>query len=165
LCCCGRSKTLSLFPSLFKRRAEGFIQWIYIEGCALRAMWMAILETKKNDACFKFVHPEIEGGIDVTNIFSKELQKKNLASLNEIVKSSTSEKQLPSQEEIMPTLEAVILKLVEKYGDDINMLDNPAAENVDRRKICSLTKDLYLNILELPRNQSVPLLRWMFGQS
>lgn len=122
------------------------------------------LETMRNDLCFKYLFPEVAGGINAYKIFSSSMQQKDLAALDEIIKTSNTERPVPTEGEIMPLLQPIFASLYEKYGDDVAMLDNPKGDNVDRLKICSITKDLYIQLLELPKEQSAITLRWMFSQ-
>ena len=48
--------------------------------------------------------------------------------------------------------------------EDIEMLQNPLAPTVNRRKICTMSADLYNKIFALPRSESGPLLRYLLAQ-
>ncbi|PJE78253.1 hypothetical protein CI610_02815 [invertebrate metagenome] len=114
--------------------------------------------------CYKLLLPQIEGGIDGRKVFSKETQKKDLMALDEIIKTSNTKKTIPSESAVMPSLEPIFVSLYSKFGDDVAMIENPTATNVDKDKVCSITMDLYKEILALPPEQAASALRWMFGQ-
>ena len=61
-------------------------------------------------------------------------------------------------------LEGVAGTLAERYGDDFQMLATPEDPGVDRARVCAMTLDLYTEILALPKDDSVRLLRSMFAQ-
>lgn len=126
---------------------------------------MEVLSKQGNGLCYKFLFPKVAGGIDARKVFSKEMQQRDLAALNEIIKTSNIKKPTPEQSTVLPYLQPVIITLSEQHGDDVSLLDDPAAPNVDKEKVCKVSIDLYRGILALPIEQSAPTLRWMFGQS
>ncbi len=126
---------------------------------------MEILSNQGNGLCYKFLFPQVAGGIDARKAFTKEMQQRDLAALDEIIKSSNTKKTIPEQSTVMPYLQPVIIALSEKHGDDVTLLDNPSAPNVDKEKLCKVSIDLYRGVLALPVEQSAPVLRWMFGQA
>lgn len=65
----------------------------------------------------------------------------------------------------MTYLEPALVNLYSKFGHDVDMLENPTASTVDKEKVCSITKELYNEILQLPPEQAVNALRWMLGQT
>ncbi len=125
---------------------------------------MEVLNKQGAGLCYKFLFPAIAGGINPRTSFSAEMQKRDLAALDEIIKTSNTKQAIPEQSTVLPFLQPVIASLNEKYGDDVSILDNPAAPNVDKDKVCQISIDLYRGVLALPPEQSAPVLRWMFGQ-
>lgn len=115
--------------------------------------------------CYKLLFPHVAGGIDARKVFSQETQKKDLKALDEIIKTSNTKKVIPSESTVMPSLEPIFVSLYSKFGDDFSMIENPTAKNVDKDKVCSITMDLYKEILALPPEQAASALRWMFGQA
>jgi hypothetical protein len=123
------------------------------------------LQSQGGDLCFKFLYPKIGGGVNALKVFTQETINIQLAAVDEIIKTSNSKRDIPTENEIMPDLDAVFDKLIEKYGEDASIIDNPTANNVDKVKACNINRDLYNHIVELPVDQAAALLRWMFGQS
>ncbi len=126
---------------------------------------MGELQSQGEDLCFKFLFPQVAGGIDGQKLFSQKTQKKNLAALDEIIKTSNLKRPLPAEKDVMPFIEPVFVNLFQKYGDDISMIESPLASNIDKTKVCNITKNLYKQIIELPIEQAAPTLRWMFNQA
>jgi hypothetical protein len=132
--------------------------------------YMSVMITEMNELqkqgkglCYKLLFPQAGGGIDGRKVFSQETQKKDLMALNEIIKTSNTKKAIPSESVVMPSLEPIFVSLYSKFGDDVSMIQNPTATNVDKDKVCSITMDLYKEILALPPKQAASVLRWMFS--
>lgn len=123
------------------------------------------LHKKGNGLCYKLLFPQVGGGIDGRKVFSQETQKKDLMALDEIIKTSNTKKPIPSESTVMPSLEPIFVSLYSKFGEDVSMIENPTAANVDKEKVCNITMNLYKEILALPPEQAVSTLRWMFGQA
>lgn len=126
---------------------------------------MTELQSQGGDLCFRLLFPQAGGGVDGRKVFSKEIQKRDLEALDLTIKSYDANRQIPSETQVMPYLEPIYLKLFEVYGNDVLALENPAANNVDKGKVCSITKTLYSEILKLDPEKSVGALRWMLSQS
>jgi hypothetical protein len=125
---------------------------------------MVELQAQGNGLCYKFLFPQVGGGVDGRKVFSEEIQKKDLMALDEIIKTSNAKKVIPSENEVMPHIEPVFGSLYSKFGDDVSIIDNPTVGDVDREKLCTITIELYSEIIKLPQEQAASALRWMFGQ-
>ena len=122
------------------------------------------LQNQGGDLCFRLLFPQAGGGVDGSKVFSKEVQKRDLEALDLTIKSYDANRPIPSEEEAMAILEPIYINLFNVYGNDVLALENPGANNVDKSKVCNITKALYSNILELESDKSVSVLRWMFSQ-
>ncbi len=122
------------------------------------------LQDQGGNLCFRLLFPQAGGRVDGSKIFSKEVQRRDLEALDLTIKTYDANRQIPSEEEVMPFLEPIYAKLYEIYGNDILALENPIANNVDKDKVCSITKTLYSSILKLDAKKSVGALRWMLSQ-
>jgi hypothetical protein len=125
---------------------------------------MGELQAKQKGMCHQFLFPQVSGGIDLTKHISKETQAKDLAALDEIVKTSNVKHPTPPETQVMPYLQPVLIALHGKYGDGVSVIENPTAPGVDKEKVCSVTRDLYQKIVALPPDQAGQVLRWMFAQ-
>lgn len=122
------------------------------------------LQNQGNGLCFKYLFPQIEGGIDASSAFSGELLKRDLEALDLTIRTYDDSRGIPTEAEVVPFLQPLYAGLYETYGDEVAVLANPAGENVDKEKLCDITKTLYSRILELEQGQSVKVLRWMLAQ-
>ncbi|MDI6743381.1 MAG: hypothetical protein QMD11_11670 [Smithella sp.] len=125
---------------------------------------MGELKNQGGGLCYKFLFPQAGDGIDGRQFFSQEIQNKDLQALDEIIKTSNIKRDRPNENDVMPYLEPIFASLYSKFGDDVTILDNPNAVNIDKEKVCNITMELYSEILKLPPDQAAGTLRWMFGQ-
>ena len=125
---------------------------------------MRELHKQGNGLCFKLLFPQVGGGIDGRKVFSEETQKRDLMALDEIIKTSNFRRVIPAEITVMPSLEPIFVDLYNKFGDDVSMIENPSAANVDKDKVCRITMDLYKKVLALPQKEAANALRWLFSQ-
>ena len=51
----------------------------------------------------------------------------------------------------------------EKYGSEFDLLEEIQTSDINRKKVCDMTIDLYSVILELDSADALIVLRWMWG--
>jgi hypothetical protein len=125
---------------------------------------MSALHDQGGGLCFKYLFPQVEGGIDAPGVFSSELLKRDMEAMDLAIRSYDETRGIPTEAEVIPLLQPLYAELYEAYGDGVSVLSNPAAENVDRERLCDITRALYAGILGLEPDQSVKVLRWMLAQ-
>ena len=126
---------------------------------------MKELDEQGGDLCYRFLFPQVSGPIDPVQYFSKETQKADLDALAEVIRTSAENPQpVPPESVVMPQLQVIFIDLANDHGQDIAMLQTPVAPNVDRRKICQMTQNMYTKILRLPVEESGQMLRYLLGQ-
>jgi hypothetical protein len=126
---------------------------------------MEELDEQGGDLCYRFLFPQVSGPIDPVQHFSKETQKADLDALAQVIRTSAENPQpVPPESVVMPQLQTIFIDLANDHGQDIAMLQSPVAPNVDRRKICQMTQNMYTKILRLPVQESGQMLRYLLGQ-
>jgi hypothetical protein len=117
------------------------------------------------DLCYQFLFPQ-QSAFDGRKYFSKQTQEADLAALAQIFKTAAENPQtIPGEAEVMPALKPIYVELAKEHGNDIIMLQNPGAPNVDKVKICSMVGGLYTRVVQLPQNESGKVLRFMLSQN
>lgn len=116
------------------------------------------------DLCFNMLYSESIPLSELIAGKSAELQKRELAAADLIIRSFDQNRRIPAEHDVMPFLDSVYVDLIEEYGDDIYALEDPSGSSVSNDRICSMTISLYSRIMLLPKEQSAPLLRWMFQE-
>ena len=65
---------------------------------------------------------------------------------------------------IVGLIAPIVSELGNKYGEGLRDLQNPLAPDVNKTRLCSILIDLYSQVLQLPVEQSGPVVRYMLGQ-
>ena len=135
-----------------------------VEYVRMMVVKMEALADKGGGLCYRFLYPQVEGGINATEHFPKQIISDDLEALANVLKSSVNQKRsIPPESETAPKLVPVFDGLRKKYGDAVDMIDDPTGKNVDREKLCRVMAGLYGGILNLPKPESIKVLRWMFA--
>ncbi len=124
---------------------------------------MKELKAQGNGLCYQFLFPQGTEVIDSRKVFSQETQQRDLLALDKIIQTSNQMRELPTEAEVLPYLQPVLVNLHEKFGEDVLMLDNPTAEDIDKARVCEISIELYQGILQLESLPAASTLRWMFS--
>ncbi|MDN5942986.1 MAG: hypothetical protein L0H94_13970 [Nitrospira sp.] len=127
---------------------------------------LSVMEKSNLEACYAFLY----GGsyIDFMGLLSKDMQAALLDSMAGVIETGVSNPQaIPGEKQVARQRELVTGALTRRYGDDVALLSDPSAPGVDKAKICSMSVELYRQVLKLPKKESIQLLRFMAatGQS
>lgn len=96
--------------------------------------------------------------------FTKELLKRELSSMNDVIKTGAEQPQkIPKEKEIEKIMTKLYLDLYKKIGKDVFVLDKMSSPNVNKKIASKVTIKLYEEILKLQYNEKILLLRFMFG--
>lgn len=122
---------------------------------------MQALQQPEPQRCFRFLYPQVNGGINLQQALSPELYQRDAQALDLLLQNSTGEERPVDQQGAQRDLQSVVEKLYGKWGDKLQQLNMPADTAVDRSAMCAMSIDLYSGILALPAKQSANLLRKM----
>lgn len=121
------------------------------------------LQRKPGDACFRFLFPQVSGPADLS-LLPKSMVDANAVYFEDVLVSAFEHPQPPpSASESRKTLEPILQSMAQTYGQDLQMLSNPGGSELDRRRICEISVDLYDQILHLPKEQGAGVLRFMIS--
>ncbi|MDX1402975.1 MAG: hypothetical protein R3192_00480 [Woeseiaceae bacterium] len=120
------------------------------------------LSNKENDACFRYLFPQVDGGLAVQDMFSQELIARDYESTRMILSSYEAEREIPNEDSAMQIINPVYATLFAKYGSEaVAELADVSVDGIDKSRVCSITIDLYDTILARPEEDAVTALRWM----
>jgi len=126
------------------------------------------LQKKGGDFCYRFLYPQSGPPFDISRQLSKKMQKDDLDALAKVIESSATNPQpLPDQQQIVARLKPIYSRLVEEYGEEVDLLKNAAGATAeaDKRKICEMTGSLFDMILAHSAEESGGILRYMLSQT
>jgi hypothetical protein len=114
------------------------------------------------DACFRYLFPQVAGPPDISKYLDKQSQDRTLALLTEVVRTAAENPvPLPDGAQAQEKLAPVINALYAEFGSDTQMLANASAPGVDRAKVCKIAIALYDGVLALPPPDAAAALRSM----
>ncbi|MBA0035315.1 hypothetical protein HS962_03520 [Pantoea sp. BIGb0393] len=122
---------------------------------------MQALQQQEPQRCFRFLYPQVNGGINLQQVLSPELNQRDAQALEALLQQSTGNEQPLDHAVAQRDLQSVVEKLYGKWGDRLQQLNMPADTAVDRGAMCAMSIDLYNGILALPDKQAANLLRKM----
>ncbi|OWS74876.1 hypothetical protein CBW22_15090 [Pantoea sp. VS1] len=122
---------------------------------------MQALQQQDTQRCFRFLYPQVSGGVNLQQVLSPELNQRDGEALEALLQNSTGDELAVDQPQAQRDLQRVVEKLYGKWGDKLQQLNMPADTAVDRGTMCAMSIDLYSGILALPDKQAANLLRKM----
>lgn len=120
---------------------------------------MKVIRQKDTALCFKYLFPQVEGGVNTTEILPKALIDKEMASIDDFLLHSHGAQQQVDAAKGRADLQTIVRSLYGKWGSDLQTLNSPAEAGSDKGKLCDMTIDLYQSVLALPVNNSADVLR------
>ena len=112
--------------------------------------------------CYQYAFASQEE-YDFSQYFTKELWLREADVGAEIIKSFSRSRNIPSGGEMENIVFNYFVKLNEIYGDDIIMLEDESHSIENQPKVCDAILFFYSSIMDLPSDQSVRMLRYMFS--
>ena len=126
---------------------------------------MQALNARDPSLCFRFLYPQVNGGVNLVNILPPSLNHKEAEAMELLLLNSTPQQQPMDSTLAQRDLEQVVAQLYQRWGDKLQQLNMPADTAVDRSSMCAMSIDLYRAILALPDKRAANLLRRMIALS
>lgn len=135
-------------------RDEDLIRYMQISLEEMKAM-----REKGAAECFRFLFPQVKGGINISEVLPKPLTDSELLAMDTLFKHSNGADQPIDLKQGRVKLQGVVRTLYAKWGSDLQTLNTPAEAGVDEAKLCDMTIDLYQSVLALTDKDSANVLR------
>lgn len=120
---------------------------------------MTVIRQSSAERCFKYLFPQVEGGVNTAEILPQALIDKEMSVLDRFLLNSHGAEQPTNAAKGRADLQIIVRSLYRKWGSDLQTLNAPAEAGADKAKLCDMTIDLYQAVLALPVNQSGEVLR------
>lgn len=111
------------------------------------------------EQCFRFLFPQVKGGVNVSELVPKTLTERELQAMDVLLKHSNGIEQPIDFKQGREQLQAVVRQLYARWGSDLQTLNTPAEAGVNEAKLCDMTIDLYQSVLALTGKDSANVLR------
>ena len=138
-----------------------------IEYMKINLEQIAAVEKVGDDECFRFLFPAVKGGINPVHLVPREIMSRRMVGDMGMMRAAygpdkhtvtTEEKQLALQD-----LQAISPGLVQRYGDDIQIMADPN-KGIGKEKIaCEIVQDLWTQVLKLPTARAACVIRLMLS--
>lgn len=128
---------------------------------------LKVLAMAKDGSCFAFLYPAKANRIvDVRKYFSPELQQRDLAMLESLVRASaTPTKYIVKKSEAERLIGEIVPRIESKHGAAaLAAVANPEDTRADPEDVCRGSYGFYEEILNLPAAQSETVLRFLFDE-
>lgn len=120
---------------------------------------LARLRARADDACFRYLYPEIAGGADVAGALTPEAQARTLALAGDVIRSSAENPSPPaSRAEAAEKLGPIINAVYAEFGSDTTLMSRVREPGIDRHKVCDIALALYQRMLALPPEDAAMVL-------
>ncbi|NIF20895.1 MULTISPECIES: hypothetical protein [Pantoea] len=126
---------------------------------------MQALQQKDPLLCFRFLYPQVSGGVNLEQVLSPQLNQLDQQTTEQLLLNSTGNEVAIDQTQAHKDLQQVVTQLYSRWGDKLQQLNMPADTAVNRAGMCSMSIDLYSKILALPDKRAANLLRTMVSLS
>lgn len=126
---------------------------------------MQALGQRDPQLCFRFLYPQVSGGVNLAKTLSPTLNAQDAAAMEQLLLSSRGADLPVDQPQAQHDLQRIVADLYKKWGDKLQQLNMPADTAVDRSSMCAMSVDLYSAILALPDKHAANLLRRMVAPS
>lgn len=122
---------------------------------------MIALEKISPEYCFRFLYPQVEGGVNLMQVLPPSLNDRDSVAMEQLLLTSEGPDKPLNKTLASDTLKQVVGTLYSRWGDKLKQLNEPGDTSSDHQSLCAMTIDLYQTILKLPAPQSANLLRMM----
>ncbi|MBT3408979.1 zinc-ribbon domain-containing protein [Candidatus Woesearchaeota archaeon] len=158
------SKTRKIAQSLYLKYLPYSSNKALLNTTKLMIDEMKTLYEQDPIVCYNFSMGKLNN-FNPNKYFTKELLKRELNSMNEVIKTGASQPQkIPKEKEIEEIMTKLYLDLYKKIGKDVLVLDKMSSPNVNKKIASKITIKLYEEILKLKSKEKILLLRFIFGR-
>ena len=135
----------------------------------MRVMMEQTAEIQKHsdDACFRFQYPAVKGGINPVRLISPATLKRRIDTEAAMLSASygpdnhtvTEQERQAAQQDIV----TVVRPMVGKYGQDLQLLDEPEKAIGKEKVVCDMLQELWGNVLALPPEKAAGIIRMVLA--
>jgi hypothetical protein len=139
-----------------------------IEFTRVQVIEIDQIGAKNVDACVSFLSPRPgDPPLDVSKYVTADtIERHSAASVAVITSGATNPQPVPVEVEIQKNLSLVAERLVARYGEaDVAVIGDMHSPTADHGKICMIFSAVYKEVLALPVQDQVSLLRYFYSIS
>ncbi|ALB61472.1 FIG00554229: hypothetical protein [Cronobacter condimenti 1330] len=126
------------------------------------------MQQHSDDACFRFLMPQVKGGVNPVNMLSKDIIAKRMDVEMQLLSASygpNAHKVTPQEQALAgETMAPIGQALQEKYGETVEVFNDPQKGVGQEKQVCNMVQDLWRNVLALPPEKAGAVIRLAMQQ-
>ncbi|ADP13201.1 hypothetical protein EJP617_35200 [Erwinia sp. Ejp617] len=152
-----------LAAELLNQRIDAARDEDLIEYMKISLEEMKLIRQRSPDACFRFLFPQVKGGVNISELLLPALMERELLAMDRLLQHSNGAGQQIDLPRGRLQLQKVVQGLYDRWGSDLQMMNLPGEAGADETKLCDMTIDLYQSVLALTDKDSASVLRIIIG--
>lgn len=123
----------------------------------------AAIQKVSDDACFRFLYPDVKGGINPLRVLDKPMMERRMQADADMMRAAYGQNKhtvTPQERETaVADVRPIMKALAAKYGEDIQLLQTPD-QAVGKEKVsCDMVQEMWAKVLKLPENHAAGVIR------
>ncbi|YCI82077.1 topoisomerase II [Enterobacteriaceae bacterium] len=123
----------------------------------------ALMQKQSDDACFRFLFPEVKGGVNAARLLPQDVTRHRMEVDAEMMRAAwgankhtvTDAERQRAQQDVQPILQ----KLTDHYGSDFSLMATPQQAVGKEQQVCNIVQDLWRQVLQLPDDRAAGIIR------
>ncbi|WP_241609539.1 hypothetical protein [Rosenbergiella australiborealis] len=128
---------------------------------AVAVQQMQALNNISAESCFRFLYPQVSGGVNIGVLLSPEMNDADQQALEALFTHSLGHDYPRDVAAAHASLSQVVSELYPQWGNQLQQLNQSEDLATDHQKLCIMSIDLYRTILKLPKPAAANLIRQM----
>ncbi|MGV4276316.1 topoisomerase II [Citrobacter farmeri] len=124
---------------------------------------IAAVQKKGDDECFRFLFPQVKGGINQMRLISQDILKRRMEGDATMMRAAYGVNKHTvtdaEKQQAMQDLQNVVPILVQRYGQDVQLMAEPQKGVGKEKVVCDLVQDMWGEVLKLPAAQAAGVIR------
>ncbi len=124
----------------------------------------ALLQKQGPEICFRFLFPAVHGGINPVQYLSQDQINQRMQVDVEMYNASfgaTKHTVTPAErEQAHQDLQPIIMALSKQYGDDFQLVAEPAKAAGKEAEVCQMVQDIWQGVFKLPESRAAAVVRY-----
>ncbi|MDY1037772.1 topoisomerase II [Lelliottia sp. CFBP8978] len=123
----------------------------------------AAIQKVSDDACFRFLYPEVKGGINPLRVLDKNMMQRRVKADADMMRAAWGENKhtvtAQERETAIADVRPIMKELAAKYGEDIQLLQAPDKAAGKEKVSCDMVQEMWAKVLKLPESHAAGVIR------
>lgn len=134
-----------------------------IEYMKINLEQIAAVAKVGDDECFRFLFPAVKGGINSARLIPYEMINRRMESDARMMRAAYGPDKYTAtaedKQKALTDLQTLGPRLVQRYGDDIQIMSDPNKGLGKEKVACEMIQDLWTQVLTLPEARAANVIR------